>query len=425
MSCRRRRLVRTSDLLSQDCNAPGGSARLDPSIYESVLLFQDILPTVLETLFLSCGLRIKLLMQTCRMWRDIITVQCTTWIDALGTLQLQSQNLGQQMDPIYGSDGLFYTPCDVVALTDGSVCVADPQRCQVQLLSASFVSTFETAGREEAAFDRNADEVRAIGRIGYNVGEPVGGWLPGVHEPRPRVITPTGLAFEDGDGGSCLYVSDSTQSCVQRWDVVSGEHLAQTELGDLAAPQGLCVVENISTLFVCDSASNCIFALGLDAGLGMPMPLLYSFGEKGTNPGQFRSPQSVAAHRDKLFVTDGNNHRIQVFGLDLENTWCLPKFSCCFGGEGDLPGLFYHPEGVAVVNERMLLVSERLGERVQSLTLDGGPLQVIDMGSPLGGLSASLEVGGVVRVYVTAMEESLVHVFTLRTGQPEGTSGDA
>jgi hypothetical protein len=62
-------------------------------------------------------------------------------------------------------------------------------------------------------------------------------------------------------------------------------------------------------------------------------------------------------------------------------------FARRFGGKGDAPGQFEDPWGVACVRG-LLVVSEYRGTRLQVLTPKGVPLQVLTLGSCLGGLCA-------------------------------------
>ena len=62
------------------------------------------------------------------------------------------------------------------------------------------------------------------------------------------------------------------------------------------------------------------------------------------------------------------------------------RFARAFGGEGDAPGQFSRPWGVAVVRG-LLVVSEFYGKRLQVLTPKGVPLQVLTLGENLRALS--------------------------------------
>ena len=73
------------------------------------------------------------------------------------------------------------------------------------------------------------------------------------------------------------------------------------------------------------------------------------------------------------------------------------------GARGTAPGQFTGPWGV-VVWRGLLLVSENEGRRVQVLTLDGVPLQVLPLDSELRGLCASGD-----RVWVTDHGADKIH----------------
>ncbi len=64
---------------------------------------------------------------------------------------------------------------------------------------------------------------------------------------------------------------------------------------------------------------------------------LFDFGKRGTGPGEFNLPRSVAIGKDKLYVVDGGNFRIQVF--DMEG-----KFLQTFGQVGKQLGSFGRPK---------------------------------------------------------------------------------
>jgi DNA-binding beta-propeller fold protein YncE len=68
---------------------------------------------------------------------------------------------------------------------------------------------------------------------------------------------------------------------------------------------------------------------------------LMSFGSSGTGPGEFNFPHSIARHGDRLYVSDRENHRIQLF--DLEGTFVTewrglhrPNSICRLSADGGL-----------------------------------------------------------------------------------------
>ena len=110
----------------------------------------------------------------------------------------------------------------------------------------------------------------------------------------------------------------------------------------------------------------------------------WSFGSPGSGAGEFRFPrgiavvQEAAAGETRVFVGDTWNHRVQVFTGSGELVYG-------FGGEGEGPGQFRMPGGVALatpelpwegdgalgVSVPMLVVADEWNSRVQVFTLDG------------------------------------------------------
>ena len=54
---------------------------------------------------------------------------------------------------------------------------------------------------------------------------------------------------------------------------------------------------------------------------------------------------------DEVLVTDINNHRVQVFGLD-------GSYKRQWGGEGDEAGQFIYPDGIAISEGEVFVTSE-------------------------------------------------------------------
>ena len=142
------------------------------------------------------------------------------------------------------------------------------------------------------------------------------------------------------------------------------------------------------------------------------------FGSRGNQPGQFRSPDSIAVDHDhdRILVTDRGNARVQSWSLSeqsflscigtkgtgaLEFHWpqgiaidkhhhrivivdtanhrlvFLSSMDLSFlfevGIKGSQPGEFYHPSGVAIDDDRQqIIVTDTLNNRVQVLSsIDG------------------------------------------------------
>lgn len=86
----------------------------------------------------------------------------------------------------------------------------------------------------------------------------------------------------------------------------------------------------------------------------------------GTEPGKFRQPTGVAFSADtaELYVSDGNNHRIQVFDLDgrLLRVW---------GSFGLGATAMNGPSGLDFDDQGNLLVAMAYGNRIDAFTPEG------------------------------------------------------
>ncbi len=89
-------------------------------------------------------------------------------------------------------------------------------------------------------------------------------------------------------------------------------------------------------------------------------------GSQGQGPGQFDRPKGVALDADgNIYVGDIGNHRVQVFSPE-------GKFLREWGGQGSGPGQFNEPWGLAVDSERgFVYVADTWNHRVQKFDLEG------------------------------------------------------
>lgn len=91
-----------------------------------------------------------------------------------------------------------------------------------------------------------------------------------------------------------------------------------------------------------------------------PRIFVQAIGRKGQNFGEFNGLFDVAVdtRQRRMFVTDYNNHRIQVF--DEQG-----KFLFLFGERGMGDGQFQSPTGIGVGPAGEIIVCERLKGRIQ------------------------------------------------------------
>lgn len=136
-----------------------------------------------------------------------------------------------------------------------------------------------------------------------------------------------------------------------------------------------------------------------------PYTLVKTWGEKGTANGEFNEPTGIAISANEVFVSDGKNHRIQVFDLgggflrqfgteQLERPMNMTtannelyvadyfadqiivfslqgEYRRSIGRPGTGPGEFTIPGGVAVAGNGDMFVAEFKNQRVQQLKTDG------------------------------------------------------
>jgi hypothetical protein len=119
-----------------------------------------------------------------------------------------------------------------------------------------------------------------------------------------------------------------------------------------------------------------------------------------------------------VYVADSGNHRIQQFDPDgnYEKQW---------GTKGTDPGQFVWPESVAVGPDNRVYVADKRNNRIQVFDADGIFLE--EFGSPgngEGGVSCPAYIavyrttGGVTRVYVSDSHNNRIQVFTDQEPSP-------
>ena len=138
-----------------------------------------------------------------------------------------------------------------------------------------------------------------------------------------------------------------------------------------------------------------------------------SFGSKGSECGQLLNPVGLTAIAHELYVRDTNNHRIQVFDVSGASggSGVCGAFLRTFGGPGRAPGLFNQPTGMAHDGRGRLLVSEAGAKRVQVLTTQGVPLQVLPL--PTAGRLYGMCVHGE-HAYIADYEKHQVHILQFK-----------
>ncbi len=158
-------------------------------------------------------------------------------------------------------------------------------------------------------------------------------------------------------------------------------------------------------------------------------------GGPGADPGRFNEPHGVAIGPDgEVYVTDGRNHRVQVFAPDGRFLRAWGSYCALYeagqpgcsdpDGAGPLPlgaGQFNEPWGIALGPDGSVYVADLWNHRIQQFTADGRFLrawgQFDRVQSPMEspglfyGPRALVAVGD--RLYVADTGNKRVQVFTL------------
>jgi len=136
---------------------------------------------------------------------------------------------------------------------------------------------------------------------------------------------------------------------------------------------------------------------------------LFDFGSRGDGPGQFNLPRDVAIGKDKLYVVDGGNFRIQIF--DMQG-----KFIQTFGAIGKQMGNFGRPKEADTDKDGNLYVIDAAFGNFQIFNADGQLLMFVgeraDRDKPAGfGLPSGIAVDEDGRVYVVDQLFKKVDIF--------------
>jgi tripartite motif-containing protein 2/3/tripartite motif-containing protein 71 len=215
---------------------------------------------------------------------------------------------------------------------------------------------------------------------------------------RTQFTCPQGVAV-DGDGN--ILVADVDNNRIQKF-TSAGKFIQLVgkrgnNVLEFSNPLGVIIHQKI---YVSDVLNHRIQILNPD------LTFSSSFGDKGSDNGQFRCPWDVACDSTgKVYVADSGNHRIQVFtakgqflrkfgkkgsgngeldwpasiSIDSEdvvyvtehNNHCISMFTCegkfltSFGTYGSGPGQFAYPRGIAIDKNGVVYVSDMNNNRLQ------------------------------------------------------------
>ena len=201
-----------------------------------------------------------------------------------------------------------------------------------------------------------------------------------------KLVMPMGL---DIDAGGTLFVMDAGTKAIQVYD---SEGKFQRRLAGpqwFARPSGLAVDRAGSRVYVVDTGS--VDGAGhkvrvFDARSGAH---LFDIGKRGSGEGELNLPRDAAIGAGgQLYVVDGGNFRVQVFGPD-------GKFVRTIGSVGRRSGQFSRPKEVATDSEGNVYVVDTAFGNFQIFTHDGQLLLSVGSRSERDGVAKYMLPSGI------------------------------
>ena len=170
-------------------------------------------------------------------------------------------------------------------------------------------------------------------------------------------IAPTGEVVIVDYGNGCVVVLDNKLSLLKL--------IGQSGNNKLVTPDGVAVTDNV--IAVVDWGSDQVKKYSLQG------ELLSVIGCHGNKNGQFNGPRGLAFNNNKwLYVVDGDNHRVQVFQQ-------YDKFVFSFGNKGNNPGQFQCPVRIVIdPNNNNVLITDIYGDCIHLFTRNGRFIQTIN-----------------------------------------------
>jgi sugar lactone lactonase YvrE len=169
------------------------------------------------------------------------------------------------------------------------------------------------------------------------------------------------------DAAGNVYVVDSSHNRIEKFNS-GGEFITAwghhgSELGafsfgssqNYTQPPGGGIAVGGNYVYVADSGNNRIERFNLEGGEPM------QWGERGSGLGQFSYPRGVAANESEVIVSDDDNHRIEKFSPE-------GAFQAAAGAYGTGPGQFGYPYGVALDAAGNIYVADDINHRVVKLS---------------------------------------------------------
>lgn len=169
--------------------------------------------------------------------------------------------------------------------------------------------------------------------------------------------------------------------------------------GLLNSPRDLVFVKN--RIYVVDNTNSRVQIFDLNGNY------ISQFGSSGSTNGLFNDPIGICSDGTKIYISDTGNDRIQVFNLN-------GVFDFTFGSIGTGNGFFDYPLGVCINNNRLYVV-DSANSRVQIFDLDGNYISQFGSLGSTNGLfdNPSMMAVNSPNIYVVDRGNNRVQIFDL------------
>ena len=305
----------------------------------------------------------------------------------------------------FRESGLFTVPPSSLSCSVIPVCTATPITATVTTTTHPGVYTIHcnpvTSGHHQVNVQINDVQV-----VSTSIVIPFNPYLDNITPVRtiPELVEPWGVAVTDDGhivvseyGAHCVTVLDRDGKKVKSFGVKSGG----SEKVKFSSPLGVAITPDN---FILVADEHKIQKISMDG------KCIKSVGKQGSGPQEFDGPRNIAisSKTGQIYVTDCNNHRIQVLNPDL-------TFSYTFGTKGSAEGQFINPLDVTIDRQGLVYVTDFNNHRIQIFTSEGQFLsQFGTKGSSPGQFSYPL---GILiddnnQMYITEQCNHCISVFT-------------
>ena len=225
--------------------------------------------------------------------------------------------------------------------------------------------------------------------------------ISGVERPRHIAFAATGEIVVCEWGAHCVSVFDSSYRRLKSFGKTGPEERK------LIAPLGVAISSDNTVFVASGSPSHTVKKFTLEG------QFIASVGTHSSGRLQFNTPWAIAYNgtNNKVYVCDTLNHRIAILNHDL-------TLHDSFGSRGSDPGQFNTPEGISVYTKGNVVVADCYNNRIQVFDASGHFLSAITHTTSGQQLQrpVSVSVGPDNCVYVLEFTSHRVSIFD-RTGK--------